>query len=167
MDPEVKKLKLKPIPRSERTPAQIEAAKKMYEGLRAKREANKKIQEEEASKKQEETIQQLAEQKAAAIVESRLQNQKSPGEPPAPVPLAQEKKQRQKRSEYLTKQHLDSFKQELLSSMTHPQVEKQIEKIIERPVEKIIEKPIEKIIEREKVVHLSGNALLDKIFFNR
>jgi hypothetical protein len=112
----------------------------MLAKLKAKREANKAMQEDEASK-----------ELPKVVIE----------QPPKPVPV---------KPEYLTKNHLESFKKELLSSMPTPGeriVEKPVEKIVEKPVERIVERPVEKIVEREKIVHLSGNALLDKIFFGK
>jgi hypothetical protein len=46
-------------------------------------------------------------------------------------------------------------------------VEKPVERIVEKPVDRIVERPVEKVVERERIVHLSGNALLDKIFFGK
>jgi hypothetical protein len=112
----------------------------MLAKLKAKREANRSTQESDASTEE-----------PKIIIEQ-------PAKPVAQKP------------EYLTKNHLESFKKELLSSMPSPGeriVEKPIERIVEKPVERIVERPVERIVEREKIVHLSGNALLDKIFFGK
>ena len=127
-------------PKKPRSEAQKAHTNIMLAKLKAKREANKAMQEDEASK-----------ELPKVVIE----------QPPKPVPV---------KPEYLTKNHLESFKKELLSSMPTPGeriVEKPVEKIVEKPVERIVERPVEKIVEREKIVHLSGNALLDKIFFGK
>ena len=146
MEVEPVKIKVQP-PKKERSEKQKEATKKMLGILKDRRESHKKAQEEEAT---------------TEVVEAEVAVQQMPPKvktkklPPAP--------------EYITKSHLEKFKSELLSSMPVPGeriVDRPVEKIVEKPIDRIVERPIEKIVEREKLVHLSGNALLDKIFFNR
>jgi hypothetical protein len=118
---------------------------KMLAALKERREYHKKVQEEEAT-----TIEPVEVQYEPA------KPKKKQVMPPAP--------------EYITKTHLEKFKSELLAGIPQPGervVEKPIERIVEKPVDRIVERPVEKIIEREKVIHLSGNALLDKIFFGK
>lgn len=125
-------------PKKPRSEAQKAHTNVMLAKLKAKRESNKHVQEDESTKEH-------------IIIEQ-------PAKPVAQKP------------EYLTKNHLESFKKELLSSMPSPGeriVEKPVERIVEKPVERIVERPVERIVEREKIVHLSGNALLDKIFFGK
>jgi len=120
--------------------------------MKIKREAHKKAQEEEA-----EAIEAEA---SKVVLES----------PPKEKPAKQPTRKKLPDPEYITKRHLETFKQELLSSIPSPGeriVEKEVERFVEKPVEKIVERPVEKIVEREKIVTLSGNALLDRIFFNR
>jgi len=117
--------------------------------LKQRREYHTKVQEEEATNMQ-----------ATA--------------PPVEVEHEQPKPSKKKVSliapEYITKSHLEKFKTELLAGIPQPGeriVEKPVERIVEKPVDRIVERPVERIVEREKVVHLSGNALLDKIFFGK
>jgi hypothetical protein len=136
-------------PRSE---AQKAATSKALTALRAKRESQKAAQEAEVAEVKEEV-------KAA---------KKKPVKVPPPV-------------SYATLGDLERFKKEMMSSM--PVVEKPVvsadsgeptlrEKIIEKPL--VIEKPLPNVVERivEKVIEkppriVSGNELLDKIFFGR
>ena len=143
MEVEPIKIKTQP-PKKERTEKQKEATHKMLGILKAKRESFKKAQEEEATTTEE------------VVVEPAPIKPRNKKLPPAP--------------EYITKFHLENFKKELLSSMPTPGervVEKPVERIVEKPVDRIVERPVEKVVERERIVHLSGNALLDKIFFGK
>jgi len=127
-------------PKKPRSEAQKAHTNVMLAKLKAKREANRSTQEIDAATEPPKVI---IEQPAKPVVQKQ---------------------------EYLTKNHLESFKKELLSSMPSPGeriVEKPVERIVEKPVERIVERPVERIVEREKIVHLSGNALLDKIFFGK
>lgn len=129
-------------PKKPRTAKQIEQTAKMLSTLKERRESHKKAQEEEST--------------AEVVVEKDPPKPRAKKLPPAP--------------EYITKSHLEKFKSELLSSMPIPGervVEKEVERVVEKPVDRIVERPVEKVVEREKIVQLSGNALLDKIFFNR
>jgi len=112
--------------------------------LKERRESHKKAQEEEAT-----TTEPVA-------IEAPEVKKKVKKLPPA--------------VEYITKSHLENFRKELLAGIPPPGeriVEMPVERIVEKPVERIVERPVEKLVEREKVVHLSGNALLDKIFFGK
>ena len=131
-------------PKKPRTEKQIAQTTKMLSVLKERRESHKKAQEEEATTT------------APITVEHDEPKPRTKKLPPAP--------------EYITKTHLEKFKSELLAGIPPPGeriVEKPVERIVEKPVDRVVERPVEKIVEREKVVHLSGNALLDKIFFGR
>jgi len=135
------KVKTTAPPKKPRTEKQVAQTAKMLSLLKERRESHKKAQEEEST---------------AEIVVEKEVKPRAKKLPPAP--------------EYITKSHLEKFKSELLSSMPIPGervVEKEVERVVEKPVDRIVERPVEKVVEREKVVHLSGNALLDKIFFGR
>ena len=141
------KLKTNAPPKKPRSEKQLAQTEKLKNRMKELRESHKKAQEEEAT--------------TTAPVEvthdtPRPHRKKGYVLPPAP--------------EYITKQHLEKFKSELLAGIPQPGervVEKPVERIVEKPVDRIVERPIERIVEREKVVHLSGNALLDKIFFGK
>ena len=138
-------------PKKERSPAQKEATAKALGILRAKREAQRKQQEEEVAgleeDKKEEVLKVKKEQQKAKKIVSALRT----------VPPEQ--------SPYITATDFEKFKSEVLTSLK-PAV---VEKVVEKPVEKIIEKPVEKTIIKEVAVNrvISGNELLDRIFFNR
>ena len=132
------------VPKKPRTEKQLAQTAKMLSVLKERREAHRKAQEEEATTT------------APVEIVNDPPKPRAKKLPPAP--------------EYITKSHLEQFKSELLAGMPTPGervVEKAVEKIVEKPVDRVIERPVEKIVEREKVVHLSGNALLDRIFFNK
>jgi hypothetical protein len=118
---------------------------KMLAVLKERRETHKKAQEEEATTHGTVEVEHDAPKPKKKVLL-------------APAP------------EYITKTHLEKFKSELLAGIPQPGeriVEKPVERIVEKPVDRIVERPVERIVEREKVVHLSGNALLDKIFFGK
>lgn len=144
----------KNAPKKQRSESQLLATKKMLAKLKEKRDAYKKDQEEESSSLVEIETEPIAPTEPDATVGKIKAKAVKKIYPPAP--------------EYITKTHLEKFKQELLSSIPQPGeriVEKPVEKIVEKPVDRIVERPVDKYV--EKIVHLSGNALLDKIFFNR
>jgi hypothetical protein len=143
------KVKANP-PKKPRSEKQIAHSKKMSVLLRERREYHTKVQEEEATNMQA-TAPSLEVQHEAPKPTKKKVNL-------APAP------------EYITKTHLEKFKTELLAGIPQPGervVEKPVERIVEKPIDRIVERPVERIVEREKVVHLSGNALLDKIFFGK
>lgn len=150
MEPPKEIIKLKSTaPKKPRTEKQVAQTAKMLASLKEKREYHKKVQEEEATAT------------ATAVASVDVEH-----EPPKP----KKKSVMPPAPEYITKTHLEKFKSELLAGIPQPGervVEKPIERIVEKPVDRIVERPVEKIVEREKVVHLSGNALLDKIFFGK
>ena len=138
------KVKTNP-PKKPRSEKQIAQSMKMLAALKERRESHKKAQEEEATTTAPVEVEHEAPKPRKKVVL-----------PPAP--------------EYITKTHLEKFKSELLAGIPQPGervVEKPVERIVEKPVDRIVERPVERIVEREKVVHLSGNALLDKIFFGK
>lgn len=143
---EIKKPKVK----RERTEAQKAAWEKALTNLKAKREANKKAQEEEAEMlKAEKDEVKIQEKQRERMEKARLQKKKLP--PPA------------ERPPYITAAELQKFKLEMLEVMKPVKVVK--EKEVE--VEKVVEKPVmvEKVVEKIKPQIISGNDLLDRIFF--
>jgi hypothetical protein len=150
MEPPKDVIKVKSTaPKKPRTEKQIAQTAKMLSAMKEKREYHKKVQEEEASAL-------VTAVESVNVEYEPTKPKKKPVLPPAP--------------EYITKSHLEKFKSELLAGIPQPGervVEKPIERIVEKPVDRIVERPVERIVEREKVVHLSGNALLDKIFFGK
>jgi len=152
MEPIETKLKLTK-PKKERSPAQKEATAKALSILRAKREAQRKQQEEEVAgveeDKKEEVLKAKKEQQKGKKIVSALRT----------VPPEQ--------SPYITTTDFEKFKSEILTTLKP--TEKVVEKVVEKPIERIIEKPVEKTIVKEVAVNrvISGNELLDRIFFNR
>lgn len=148
---------MKPIKKEKkpRTEAQKATTVKALAALREKREALKKAQEEElASMDEEKREEKLKVQQA--------KNQKRMGSKLPPL------------VQYITKGDLDRFKKEIFQALPR-------EIIREVPVEKEVIKekvvPVERQVVRERVVEqpvpypvvkqVSGNDLLDRIFFNR
>ena len=155
MDQPVVKIKNAP-PKKPRSEKQLEVSKKNLAIMKERREYHKKMQEEEAAaieaKEPKVVVQESKDEVAIEHVVKKPVKKKLP-----PV-------------EYITKSHLEKFKAELLADIPRPGeriVEMPVEKIVEKPIEKIVERPVDRVVEREKIVHLSGNALLDKIFFNK
>ena len=141
-------------PKKPRTPAQVAAQQSALTALKAKRESLKAAEDaafQEASEERQQEILQVKHQKVAR----RLGSQKMP-------PIVN----------YLTTHDLDKFKKELFAFLPK-EIYRDIpgpEKIVER--EKIV--PVIKETVREVKVAaepvtkiLSGNALLDSIFFNK
>lgn len=137
-------------PKRKQTPAQKEAFQKALTTLKAKREAQKKAQEEEA--------QAIAAEKDEVKLQARQREayeKAKSGRKKLPPPS--------ERPTYITAAELQKFKLEMLDMVKPVKVVKEreveVEKIVEKPVvvEKLVEKPTTKII--------SGNALLDSIFF--
>jgi len=140
-----------PSKKKPQTDKQKEATKRMLAALKERREASKKAQEEEAEllKAEKDELKIQAKQRER-MEKARLQKKKLP--PPSERPL------------YITAAELQRFKLEMMDMVGRPQKivkekEVEVEKIVEKPVvvEKVIEKPTTKVI--------SGNALLDAIFF--
>ena len=134
------------LPKKVRSEKQIETTNKLMAMMKEKREANKKTQEQEAEKPLE--VEGLKKPRKPYTKKEKVAVAPAPAEaakaaapaPQVPEPL---------KTEYLTKASLDDFKRELLGAMPP----------------KTVEKPV--YVEKEKIVHLSGNALLDKIFFGK
>jgi len=129
-------------PKKERSEKQKAATAKALDILRAKREANRKAQEEEVAEVQEE--------KKAEVIKAKTEKQKA-------KKLVNTLSQAQE-VPFVTRNDFDSFKNDILSQLKPSNKEPTI-------VEKIVEKPVEKTIVRESVRVVSGNELLDRIFF--
>jgi hypothetical protein len=142
----------KPKTTRERTEKQKAAAQRMMVGLKARREAMKKAQEDEAEmlKAEKDELKIQAKQRER-LEKAKFQKKKLP--PPS------------ERPPYVTAAELQKFKLEMLEVIKPVKVIK--EKEVE--VEKIVEKPVivEKVIDRPTTKIISGNELLDRIFFNK
>ena len=122
--------------------------------LKAKREALRKEQEQEAT---------------SNIPEPSVK-EKPPSQPPEPKPIVREKKKKN-----VSIDDFNNFKNELLTSMKPSEriVEKPIEKIVEveKVVEKFVDRPVDRVVEKivEKPVNrvISGSELLDRLFFTK
>jgi len=118
--------------------------------LKAKREALRKQQEEEAT---------------SNIPEPSIK-EKPPSQPPLEKPIVREKKKKN-----VSIDDFNNFKNELMTSLKPSEriVEKPIEKIVE--VEKFVDRPVDRVIEKivEKPVNrvISGSELLDRLFFSK
>jgi hypothetical protein len=133
------------IVKKEMTPAKKAAVSKMFEGLKAKREAKKEEQERETAEAKEEKHQE----KLRKLNDRRIAKRTPPV------------------SSYVTMRDLEDFKKELLGVMPKT-IYKEVP--VDRIVPKVIAVPIETV--REKVVQvlqppkkITGNELLDSIFF--
>lgn len=121
--------------------------------LKAKREALRRQQEEEATNISEPSV-----------------KEKPPNQPPEVKPIVREKKKKN-----LSVDDFNNFKNELLTSMKPSVqiVEKPIEKIVEveKVVEKFVDRPVDRVVEKivEKPVNrvISGSELLDRLFFTK
>lgn len=156
MEPEsidVEKVKTKtPKPKREQTEKQKENTVKMLAGLKTKRESMKKAQEEEAEMLKAEGDELKIQAKQRDRMEkAKLQKKKLP-------PMTE-------RPPYITAAELQKFKLEMLDIIKPVKIVKEkeveVERIVEKPVivERVVEKPTTKVI--------SGNDLLDRIFFNK
>lgn len=152
IDPGTVKTKA-PVKRQQ-TEKQKENTKKMMEALKTKREAQKKAQEEEAEMLKAEGDELKLQAKQRDYYEkAKLSKKKLP--PPSERPT------------YITAAELQKFKLEMLDIVKPQKIvrekEVEVEKVVEKPVVvekvKVVEKPTTKII--------SGNELLDRIFFNK
>ena len=117
--------------------------------LKAKREALRKQQEEEATNN---------------IPEPSVK-EKPPSQPPEVKPIVREKKKK------LTVDDFNNFKSELLTSLKPSERIVEVEKPVEKIVEKFVDRPVDRIVERivEKPVNrvISGSELLDRLFFSK
>lgn len=141
-----------PKPKRQQTEKQKENFKKALTALKTKREAAKKAQEEEVEMlKAEGDELKLQAKQRERLEKAKYQKKKLP--PPSERPT------------YITAAELQKFKLEMLDIVKPQKIVKEkeveVEKVIEKPVvvEKVVEKPTTKII--------SGNDLLDRIFFNK
>lgn len=143
-----------PKPKRQQTEKQKENFQKALSALKAKREAQKKAQEEEAEmlKAEKDELKIQAKQRER-YEKAKLSRKKLP--PPSERPT------------YITAAELQKFKLEMLETLKPTPIVR--EKEVEVPVEKVVEKPVikEKIIEKTTTKLISGNDLLDKIFFNK
>ena len=122
--------------------------------LKAKREALRKEQEQEAT---------------SNIPEPSVK-EKPPSQPHLEKPIVREKKKKN-----VSIDDFNNFKNELLTSMKPSEriVEKPIEKIVEveKVVEKFVDRPVDRVVEKiiEKPVNrvISGSELLDRLFFTK
>ena len=131
--------------KKEMTPAKKEAMAKMFEGLKAKREAAKAEQEQET----EEAKQEKNQKRLKKMNDNRIAKKLPPV------------------SSYVTMDDLETFKKELIGVMPKV-IYKEVP--VDRVVPKAIAVPVETV--REKVVQvlqppkkITGNELLDSIFF--
>lgn len=131
--------------KKELTPAKKEAMAKMFEGLKAKREAAKAQQEQETEEAKEAKNQKRLKKMNDNRIAKKL--------PPV--------------ASYVTMSDLEAFKKELIGVMPKV-IYKEVP--VDRVVPKAIAVPVETV--REKVVQvvqppkkISGNELLDSIFF--
>lgn len=141
-----------PKPKREQTEKQKENFSKALTALKAKRESMKKAQEEEAEMLKAEGDELKIQAKQRDRMEkAKLQKKKLP-------PVTE-------RPPYITAAELQKFKLEMLDIVKPIKIVKEkeveVERIVEKPVmvERVVEKPTTKVI--------SGNDLLDRIFFNK
>lgn len=131
--------------KKEMTPAKKEAMAKMFEGLKAKREAAKAEQEKETEEAKEAKNQKRLKKMNENRIAKKL--------PPV--------------SSYVTMDDLEVFKKELIGVMPkviykEVPVDRVVPKAIAVPVETVREKVIQVVQPPKKI---SGNELLDSIFF--
>jgi hypothetical protein len=128
---------------------QRENLQKGMAALKAKREALRHQQEEEATNN---------------IPEPSVK-EKPPNDAPPVKPIVREKKKK------LSVDDFNNFKSELLSSLKPSERVIEVEKPVERVVEKFVDRPVDRIVERiiEKPVNrvISGSELLDRLFFSK
>jgi hypothetical protein len=134
-----------PVKKKEMTPARKEAVNKMFEGLKAKREADKLAQETDTQ------------EQINAKEQRKLQKKY----------MRREAKKLPDVTSYVTMQDLEYFKNELIGVMPKT-IYKEVP--VDRIVPKLITVPVETV--REKIVpviqppkKITGNELLDSIFF--
>lgn len=142
-------------PKKPQTEKQKAATQKMLESLKAKREAQKKAQEAEAEMlKAEKDELKIQARQRERLEKAKLQKKKLP--PPSERPV------------YITGAELQKFKLEMLDLVGKPQkIVKEREVEVEKVVTKEVPVMIEKIIEKPTTRVISGNDLLDRIFFSK
>ncbi len=131
------------------TEKQRDNLRKGMEALKARREALRKQQEEEATNN---------------IPEPSVK-EKPPNDAPPVKPIVREKKKK------LSIDDFNNFKNEILTSLKPSERIVEVEKPIEKIVEKFVDRPVDRIVERivEKPVNrvISGSELLDRLFFSK
>jgi len=133
-----------PAPKKQLSEAKKAALARMFEGLKAKRELQKADQERETAEVKEERRQA----KLRAVAE-RKQQRRYP-------PVAQ----------YVTLRDLEKFKNDLVSILPKTVYQEvPVDRIVPQPVPVPIETVREKVIQVPSVKKVSGNELLDNIFF--
>lgn len=150
-EPPVVPFKTKAKPKKERTEAQKAATAKALGILREKREALKKREEEELA--------QLDEEDRSAKLKEKAAKQRKASKLPPIV-------------NYVSTADLERFKRDIFAALPKEiirevPVEKIREKVISVPQEIVRERVIEQPVPVPVVKHLTGNELLDKIFFNK
>lgn len=142
--------------KKQQTEKQKENFQKALAALKSKREALKKSQEDEAEmlKAEKDELKIQAKQRER-LEKAKLGRRKLP--PP------------EERPTYITAAELQKFKLEMLEVIKPVKVVKEkeveVEKVVEKPV--LVEKVVEKVIEKPTTKVISGNELLDRIFFNK
>jgi len=131
------------------TEKQRDNLRKGMEALKARREALRKQQEEEATNN---------------IPEPSVK-EKPPNDAPPVKPIVREKKKK------LSIDDFNNFKNEILTNLKPSERIVEVEKPIEKIVEKFVDRPVDRIVERivEKPVNrvISGSELLDRLFFSK
>jgi hypothetical protein len=133
-------------PKKERSPAQKAATAKALDILRSKREAQRKAQEEEVAEVQEE--------KKAEVIKAKTEKQKAK-KLVTTLRAAEE-------VPYITRNDFDAFKNDIMAHLKPPPPV-----ALPPVVEKVIEKPVIREVPKEVVRVVSGNELLDRIFFGK
>jgi hypothetical protein len=128
---------------------QRENLKKGMAALKAKREANRATQEQEATEvaPTPEPIPSPEVKTLPVVKERKARADKGQPRVVRPPPVSRD--------------DFENFRKELLTSLT-PQ-----ERIIEKPIDRVVEKYTEKIIEKPTTKFVSGSDLLDSIFFRK
>jgi hypothetical protein len=131
------------------TEKQRDNLRKGMEALKARREALRKQQEEEATNN---------------IPEPSVK-EKPPNDAPPVKPIVREKKKK------LSIDDFNNFKNEILTNLKPSERIVEVEKPVEKIVEKFVDRPVDRIVERivEKPVNrvISGSELLDRLFFSK
>jgi hypothetical protein len=131
------------------TEKQRDNLRKGMEALKARRDALRKQQEEEATNN---------------IPEPSVK-EKPPNDAPAVKPIVREKKKK------LSIDDFNNFKNEILTNLKPSERIVEVEKPVEKIVEKFVDRPIDRIVERivEKPINrvISGSELLDRLFFSK
>ena len=131
------------------TEKQRDNLRKGMEALKARREALRKQQEEEATNN----------------IPEPFVKEKPPNQPPEVKPIVREKKKK------LNIDDFNNFKNEILANLKPTERIVEVEKPVERVVEKFVDRPVDRVVERiiEKPVNrvISGSELLDRLFFSK